>query len=147
MPLAFAQARTGWEIARSLLPILFGGIFVVSSVAALRTNHMTLLLDVEGLEITFWFRRYRSPWNKTDHFVPFRALPMVLQPGSVSFRDESRPVGVWGSGLSLNMRILDKCGFRAEDLAALLTAWRTRALAAHGDSGPAKLTPTQAISP
>jgi hypothetical protein len=112
------------------LPLGFFALVAIVSFATLLPGAGSLTLDQDGFEAKTLFRSRRARWADVDRFGTV-ALPPSFQPLVVYDDNALPPGGVAAINIALtshNSALRDTYGFAADDLAALMTAWRERAL-------------------
>jgi hypothetical protein len=108
----------------------FFALVAVIAAAALLPGAGKLTLDRDGFEATTLFRRHRARWADTDGFDS--AVVPPSHQALVVYDDRTLPSGgLAGINTSItgrNSALGDTYGFAAADLAALMAAWRERAV-------------------
>jgi hypothetical protein len=99
----------------------------VSAVILLFREKFALVLDRDGLETTRLFQRYRVCWKNVSELCCFEFRHVTM----VGFNDKNLSsaypkFSLWV--LRRNAWLPDTYGLSADDLLALMTRWRERAL-------------------
>ena len=114
----------GWLVA------LFFGLGTLVSLIALLPGGSYLKVDRDGFEISNLYRRSRVLWKSATGFevkpIPSSSKTMVAFDNAEA---KGRTIAALNTSLvGHNFALPDTYGFKAADLAALMTQWRERAL-------------------
>ena len=109
--------------------------FAAFNGAFLLPNAETLTLDREGFRVVLWFRKRRYLWKDVSAFQTQWTYRRVLVAFDWSGTSGGALAGVDRKLGFQNSLLPDDYGLGAEQLAALLNAWRERAFSARGISG------------
>jgi len=115
--------QKGWFV------LIVFGLFTATAAAMLLPHAGSLTLHADGFETKSLFRRYRALWQEVSEFKAVRIPPSMQR--MVLYDD----FNLKGAVAKLNAALTghaaglpDTYGFSADELAALMTDWRKRAL-------------------
>lgn len=111
--------------------LLFFGLVMLVAAVALLPGAGSLTLDADGFETCSLFRRFRTPWRQVSEFqVGAYTTPGRLQ--RTVIYDDAKPASLFAHSVrqmfGRNSALPDTYGLSHEELARLMTQWRTRAL-------------------
>jgi hypothetical protein len=113
----------GWSV------LIFFAAGMIISIVMLLPGASGVTLDADGFQVTSLYRRHRSRWRNVTSFVPV-SIPYSRQK-LVAFDDATITGGIAQMSVDIsghNAALPDSYGFSVDDLAALMTRWRDRAV-------------------
>jgi hypothetical protein len=117
-----AQAAWGWGA------LIFFGLCTVLSIVMLLPGAAGLKLHVDGFQMTAFFRSHRWRWQDIKKFEPVMITP---EHTVVCFDDPAQVASMGGkiskSYAGYNSALPDTYGLAPDDLAQLMTQWKSRA--------------------
>jgi hypothetical protein len=120
------DAATGWFVG------LFFGLCTLIALIALMPGAMRLTLERERFIVKTLFRMQACPWKETDAFaavkVPSKPWPRMMLGYNWTKHADTRLGRMNVALCGRNCALPDNYGWGIEDLAALMAAWRTKAL-------------------
>ena len=116
--------QKGWFV------VIVFGLFAAAAAVMLLPGAGSLTLDASGFEATSLFRRSRGRWQDMTEFKAVRIPPSMQRFVLYDDRAHTGAVAKLSAAMTGHAAGLpDTYGLSADELAALMTSWRSRALA------------------